>query len=398
MKKNSFTSDNDISTSSQQDISFMEDFLLTLLKLVFVFFLVLWGVVIACELFKSQAETTTSTTQADTATTDTQPQLVPTLTQVHKYTMDLLASCEEHKDGVAEFKHDFISPLDAKVYCHKGKFEKIEVYQGQERISSFNKEKIFEEYNNGKVAKRIILERISDVAYIYARHLEVLQQNAKYTFETYYPNSKIESRTQYDHGQGTAKFYDKTGRLAAKIDVRNGSFNGKWEEYYQNGKIKLRGSIAHDKRDGPYVEYYENGKIKFLGFYFKDMREGSWEVYYENGKINSRGSYSKDMKDGLWETFYPNGNIAQREHYQHGKSNGEKEWFYTNGNLHAVANLVNGKINGILEEYDLYGPMKKRVNFQDGKAVSGTYYHGEEGREMSRAELYNEFNKTTTYK
>ena len=82
------------------------------------------------------------------------------------------------------------------------------------------------------------------------------------------------------------------------------------------------------------------------------------------------GSYRNNLREGVWEHFYEN------------------------GNLESIMNFVNDKFEGVHEQYKIDGSMERQVSFKDGVAISGKKYDNYGiPRDMTRAELYNEYNK-----
>ncbi len=62
-----------------------------------------------------------------------------------------------------------------------------------------------------------------------------------------------------------------TGELHSKINYKDGSRDGLFEEYYENGQLKMKGNFKDGSRDGLFEMYDENGQLKF-NYNFKDNR------------------------------------------------------------------------------------------------------------------------------
>jgi antitoxin component YwqK of YwqJK toxin-antitoxin module len=79
---------------------------------------------------------------------------------------------------------------------------------------------------------------------------------------------------------------------------------------------------------GPYRAWYGNGALGTLENYDHGKREGKAEYRWENGKVQVTGQYKNGVRDGIWIFTENNGASAGRVEYREGKivSGHEPTW------------------------------------------------------------------------
>lgn len=104
----------------------------------------------------------------------------------------------------------------------------------------------------------------------------------------YYNGGKIKSinyRSGY-YPEKPSYVYDSLGRLMKFAYMnRQLEFDSIEVEYYDGVKKKMQANVKNGKWEGGYNEWYENGKLKVKGQYKNDSPIGKWHYYDEKGKL-----------------------------------------------------------------------------------------------------------------
>jgi antitoxin component YwqK of YwqJK toxin-antitoxin module len=90
---------------------------------------------------------------------------------------------------------------------------------------------------------------------------------------------------------GTARYYDRNGKLREEIDYKNGLKDGWIKIYYPDGKMEGKGQFKDGLREGLKFLYYDNEKLKEESNWLKDRAFGNAYFFYKNGKIETFNSY-----------------------------------------------------------------------------------------------------------
>ena len=122
------------------------------------------------------------------------------------------------------------------------------------------------------------------------------------------------------------------------------------EFHHDNGQLAERG-LGH-------IDDYSHGN--FMTY------EGKWEQWYENGQVKGYESYQDGMLNGEWKSWYENGHPQTREFYRNNECEGEHKKWYENGRLQMQEFYRNGKLEG---ERKLWHP--------DGRLDRKFYRNGE---------------------
>jgi len=83
---------------------------------------------------------------------------------------------------------------------------------------------------------------------------------------------------------GIARWFNRTGKMVAEYNYKNGLFDGLKKHYYDNDTVETSATYVEDKLSGEYKEFYRNGKLKIAGTYVNNVKEGTWTEYDELGK------------------------------------------------------------------------------------------------------------------
>ena len=178
---------------------------------------------------------------------------------------------------------------------------------------------------------------------------------------TYYPNLQIKEEPKFS---------------------KDGLFDGKWEQFYEDGETKMTFSYDRNKKDQIWMSYFPDNRRENFTFYNQDTLVTdydfkyydnikivenpdfySYEYYmnlqtvetprYDNIQIVEEPSFGKNgLFDGKWESFFENGDQWRTFHYEDGLQ--VKLWsvFYdSTGMRHSETNYENDLRHGQYQEW-----------------------------------------------
>ena len=178
---------------------------------------------------------------------------------------------------------------------------------------------------------------------------------------TYYPNLQIKEEPKFS---------------------KDGLFDGKWEQFYEDGETKMTFSYDRNKKDQIWMSYFPDNRRENFTFYNQDTLVTdydfkyydnikivenpdfySYEYYmnlqtvetprYDNIQIVEEPSFGKNgLFDGKWESFFENGDQWRTFHYEDGLK--VKLWsvFYdSTGMRHSETNYENDLRHGQYQEW-----------------------------------------------
>ena len=178
---------------------------------------------------------------------------------------------------------------------------------------------------------------------------------------TYYPNLQIKEEPKFS---------------------KDGLFDGKWEQFYEDGETKMTFSYDRNKKDQIWMSYFPDNRRENFTFYNQDTLVTdydfkyydnikivenpdfySYEYYmnlqtvetprYDNIQIVEEPSFGKNgLFDGKWESFFENGDQWRTFHYKDGLK--VKLWsiFYdSTGMRHSETNYENDLRHGQYQEW-----------------------------------------------
>ena len=107
--------------------------------------------------------------------------------------------------------------------------------------------------------------------------------NGKY--ERQYNGKQIE-RGEFLNGEKVGEWisYNKSGKLIAKINYKDGLLNGKTELFYTNGKQKLVAEFEAGKMSGNWEYFSDKGKSLITGLFESGKPSGIWTINDYKGK------------------------------------------------------------------------------------------------------------------
>ena len=178
---------------------------------------------------------------------------------------------------------------------------------------------------------------------------------------TYYPNLQIKEEPKFS---------------------KDGLFDGKWEQFYEDGETKMTFSYDRNKKDQIWMSYFPDNRRENFTFYNQDTLVTDYDFkYYDNIKIVENPdfysyeyymnlqtvetprydkiqiveepSFGKNgLFDGKWESFFENGDQWRTFHYENGLK--VKLWsvFYdSTGMRHSETNYENDLRHGQYQEW-----------------------------------------------
>ena len=86
-------------------------------------------------------------------------------------------------------------------------------------------------------------------------------------------------------------FPDDTTRFRTIGSLKDGKWDGLYEDYWANGQLWEKGTYRDGELDGPFESYYENGEMEQKGTYKDGEMDGLVENYYENGQLQAKTSH-----------------------------------------------------------------------------------------------------------
>ena len=203
---------------------------------------------------------------------------------------------------------------------------------------------------------------------------------------SYFQDGRRENYTFYDQDTLVTD-YDFTyySNLQIKEEPKfskDGLFDGKWEQFYEDGETKMTFSYDRNKKDQIWMSYFPDNRRENFTFYNQDTLVTdydfkyydnikivenpdfySYEYYmnlqtvetprYDNIQIVEEPSFGKNgLFDGKWESFFENGDQWRTFHYEDGLK--VKLWsvFYdSTGMRHSETNYENDLRHGQYQEW-----------------------------------------------
>jgi antitoxin component YwqK of YwqJK toxin-antitoxin module len=167
---------------------------------------------------------------------------------------------------------------------------------------------------------------------------ELTIDNGNGVLNTYYPNGKIQSKTDFVNGMpnGKSKFFFESGKEQGYVTMVDGQKNGELLFFHENGQIARKALFKNDiiiekkyNQKGKIISetyFKENltkedielisggifqavaGAIDPLGL-GKGIMNGPNKTYYDNGQLESEQYYLDGLQDSVFREYYDNGVI-----------------------------------------------------------------------------------------
>jgi antitoxin component YwqK of YwqJK toxin-antitoxin module len=83
--------------------------------------------------------------------------------------------------------------------------------------------------------------------------------------------------------------------------LKDGKFDGLYEEFWENGQRRRKETLKDGERDGLWENYYDNGQVMVTQTYKDGQRDGPYERYINSGdQLLEKGTYKDGQKCGEW--------------------------------------------------------------------------------------------------
>ncbi|WP_306642247.1 tetratricopeptide repeat protein [Sanyastnella coralliicola] len=235
--------------------------------------------------------------------------------------------------------------------------------------------------------------------------------------EFYTTSGGLMSKGSYDSSgnqTGLWKFYNTSGTISREVNLKDGSWHGKFISYNPNGTYGVIGNMDMDaldglviyysengaktaevsfeqgKQNGPLTTYYYSGGKKMEAILVDGAKNGEVTRFYPDGQISEKGEWKDDFFNGKVIAYFPDGSVMSEGSYIEGELDGEYVSYHPNGEVHTKAKYSEGVLIGKSETFYMNGSIASRTINDEEKNLTGTYYEFDfDGNEVST----NEFKK-----
>ena len=190
---------------------------------------------------------------------------------------------------------------------------------------------------------------------------------------------------------------------------KDGLFDGKWEQFYQDGETKMTFTYDRNKKDQIWMSYFPDNRRQNYTFYNQDTLITDYDFkYYDNIKIVDNPDYydytyymnleiveeprydnmqiveepkfdKNGLYDGKWESYFEDGDDWRTFYYENGIK--VKLWsvFYdSTGTRHSETNYENDLKHGQYQEWYqdiIVKPKEEGLYKEDVKDLLWTYWN-----------------------
>lgn len=152
-------------------------------------------------------------------------------------------------------------------------------------------------------------------------------------------------------GLAFATFDDQPGVVAKRLSLREGTYDGPYEAFFENRRLSSKEIYRDGVRHGRYEWYFENGQLFEEGTYVEGRLDGPYRAYWENGDLYEEGTYRGGRFDGS-RRWYRDGRLVELVTYRYGVIDGLYERYLDDGTLELKGMLVDGTPCGMWIESD----------------------------------------------
>lgn len=152
-------------------------------------------------------------------------------------------------------------------------------------------------------------------------------------------------------GLAIATFDDGRGAVSRRLTLRDGTYDGPYEAFFENRRLSSKEIYRDGVRHGRYEWYFENGQLFEEGTYVEGTLEGPYRAYWENGDLYEEGSYRGGRFDGP-RRWYIGGRLVELVTYRDGVIDGLYERYLEDGTLDLKGMLREGTPCGMWIEGD----------------------------------------------
>ena len=216
------------------------------------------------------------------------------------------------------------------------------------------------------------MQRVIILSFLYL-FISSCSKNGEYVEKYNNGNNKSISIYADDKLVFQTKFHEN-GNKMMEGNVKNGQWDGKFTEWYDNGQIRSGGIITEDKYDDLWTYFYENGNKMAEGIFELGMKNGLWTEWNETGQkekefqwVNGVSGVGKEWK------YYDNGLMEWEKTYQDTTDNHYKVSWWENGNKKFEGNYINQMLNGPSTFWFENGNKEQEGTYKDAK-MDGQFF------------------------
>ncbi|NND94642.1 MAG: hypothetical protein HKN45_07215 [Flavobacteriales bacterium] len=185
-------------------------------------------------------------------------------------------------------------------------------------------------------------------------------------WQEYYEDGSLRVEGTYEEGLRAKKwkYYSDSGELIQEGGYRKGKPHGDWVWYYEDGSTRRRESYRRGREDGSSIEYDNTGKVSAEGEYIDGLKEGNWS--YRQGDHVIKGEYSSGERTGKWTGVYDNGKYQFKGEFINGYAKGKHRYYFADGTLMQEGKYSSGLKDGEWRRFDEEGELILRSEFKAG--------------------------------
>ena len=145
-------------------------------------------------------------------------------------------------------------------------------------------------------------------------------------------------------GSGTFESYFPNGKQRARIDYKDGVYNGKMQFWFANGLKEQENTVIDEVSQGEYKIWHPNGQLGLSMRYKDGVQTGTRQRWYENGEPWTEVRFENDKMVGPLKQWFRNGKLERLGNYRNGVRHGEYKVWFEEGQPEAVLNYQAGQI------------------------------------------------------
>lgn len=170
-------------------------------------------------------------------------------------------------------------------------------------------------------------------------------------FTYYYKSSKVKAIIKHDEGsnRSVAYFYHEEGTLMSCGIYRDLKKDSIWVNFTPSQRLSTKETYKSDSLDGMKVVFFipedpndKSQRVSAIYNYKNGAMHGESKEYFLSGVVKQKGQYTDNKRTGAWEDFHPNGKRSVLTRYKDGMKHG---W----------AIVYDEKMKRIAETYYYYG-------------------------------------------
>lgn len=159
-------------------------------------------------------------------------------------------------------------------------------------------------------------------------------------FSYFYKSGKVKAVINHDENsvRSVGYFYYETGQLLSYGIYRNMQKDSVWLNFTEHGHLSNTETYLNDSLNGKKTVYYlpeqvedKTKKISAVYNYKNGKLDGEFTEYFNFGAVKSTGVYTNNIKSGIWRSYHPNGKLMLVTRYKNGVMHGYRVGFDESG-------------------------------------------------------------------